>query len=161
LAAVCQKSCDGVEFRRVYSSESFESRALDQSFDWFDNLWGGQLFNYKNTKFYQLYRLIQTIKTTIMNQENSAKQDDKDKEKPIIVLVNRKDVTFNVKKTTGAEIKSTAISQGVNIKQDFALFEKAGAGHGEHWKPVGDAEIVTLHPNQEFRAVAPDDNSMA
>ena len=56
---------------------------------------------------------------------------------------------------TGAEIKAAAIHQGVNIQADFALFRKQGS----KLIPVGDDEVVHLHPQQEFRAVAPDDNS--
>jgi hypothetical protein len=63
---------------------------------------------------------------------------------------------FNERKATGAEIKTTAIGQGVPIQPDFALFELRE--HGV-LKPVGDRDQVTLHPNQKFRAVAPDDNS--
>jgi hypothetical protein len=72
------------------------------------------------------------------------------------VTVNGRAVTFAVRKASGAEIKSTAIQQGVPIQQDFALFELKGQGN---LKPMGDEEEVTLHPNQQFRAVAPDDNS--
>lgn len=73
-----------------------------------------------------------------------------------IVTVNNRPVTFNQLKATGLEIKAAAVTQGVPIKPDFALFEEKG---GSPLKPVGDGEQVTLHPNQKFRAVAPDDNS--
>lgn len=78
------------------------------------------------------------------------------KPETVTVLVNEKDVVFQDKKVKGAEIKATAISQGVNIQPDFGLFEVKGPGN---LKPVGDTDEVTLHPNQKFRAVAPDDNS--
>jgi Multiubiquitin len=71
-------------------------------------------------------------------------------------MVNRHTVVFHAHKASGAEIKSTAIAQGVQIQQDFNLFEKR-AGHP--LKPIGDAEVVELHEGEEFRAVAPDDNS--
>ena len=87
----------------------------------------------------------------IVNQENRP-----DKSIQIAVTVNFKPVLFEQRKVTGIEIKDTAISQGVNILQDFVLFEVKGQGH---LKPVADNEQVVLNPNDEFRAVAPDDNS--
>lgn len=83
---------------------------------------------------------------------------DAEREKPtnaVTVTVNNRDVKFPTHKTTGMEIKTTAISQGVPIQPDFALFEEKGG----NLKPIGDTETVTLHPNQRFRAVTPDDNS--
>lgn len=74
----------------------------------------------------------------------------------ITVSVNRQPVTFHQRKATGAEIKATAISQGVAIQSDFNLFIVEGPNQ---LKPIGDTDVVELHPNQEFRAVAPDDNS--
>jgi Multiubiquitin len=77
-------------------------------------------------------------------------------EKEITVTVNGRAVTFTGHKATGLEIKTTAVRQGVPIQTDFVLFEVKG---GEPLKQVGDHETVTLHKNQAFRAVAPDDNS--
>lgn len=74
----------------------------------------------------------------------------------ITVVINERPVVFNQHKATGAEIKVTAIAQGVQIKPDFSLYEVVG---GKHLKPVGDAETVTLHEKQVFRATAPDDVS--
>jgi hypothetical protein len=74
----------------------------------------------------------------------------------ITVTVNGRNVVFHERKATGLEIKETAISQGVAIQKDFALFEVKG---GDHLKPVADHEVVELHSKQAFRAVAPDDNS--
>ena len=74
----------------------------------------------------------------------------------ITVLVNKRLVVFEERKQTGLQIKSAAIAQEVPIQADFPLF----IVHGQHnLQPVGDGELVTLHPHQEFRAVAPDDNS--
>lgn len=73
----------------------------------------------------------------------------------ITVTVNGHPVHFTEHKANGAEIKAAAITQGVAIEQDFLLF----LVHGEHLRPIGDDDEVTLNPNQEFRAVAPDDNS--
>jgi len=79
-----------------------------------------------------------------------------DKVKTITVAVNTKPVEFKLHKATGAEIKATAISQGVRIQQDFLLFEIR-----EHapLKPIRDDEIVELRDGLKFRATAPDDNS--
>lgn len=74
----------------------------------------------------------------------------------IVVTLNNREVTFSDRKATGLEIKQTAISQQVPIQTDFALFEIKGHGN---LKQVGDQELVVLHPHQEFRALAPDDNS--
>lgn len=74
----------------------------------------------------------------------------------IEIEVNRKAVILHVRKATGMAIKQAAITQGVSIQPDFALFEVHGQGN---LKPVGDLETVVLHKGQKFRAVAPDDNS--
>lgn len=90
-------------------------------------------------------------------EENKQEAGSQAPPHSVTVKVNSKDVTFADHKATGSEIKSTAISQGVDIKQDFSLFE---VHQGGPLKPVPDGETVTLHPNQSFRAVAPDDNSV-
>jgi hypothetical protein len=92
-----------------------------------------------------------------MSTKVEANAQGQGKKPPVgtIVTVNNRAVTFGDHKATGLEIKTTAISQGVPIQGDFALFEEKG----DHLKPVADGEEVTLHPNQKFRAVAPDDNS--
>jgi hypothetical protein len=74
----------------------------------------------------------------------------------IVVLVNNREVTFYERQVTGAQLRATAISQGIQIQPDFLLFEIEGHGHQ---KPIDDADIIHLHPHQDFRAVAPDDNS--
>lgn len=76
--------------------------------------------------------------------------------RPVTVSVNERPVVFHRHKATGAQIKAAAVEQGVPIQQDFALFEVKGPGR---LKPVGDDDEVALHPRQQFRAVAPDDNS--
>lgn len=75
----------------------------------------------------------------------------------IQIEVNRRHVVFREREATGAEIKATAITQGVAIQQNFALFEVRGAS--SQLAPVRDDETVKLHKGQRFRAVAPDDNS--
>jgi hypothetical protein len=74
----------------------------------------------------------------------------------ITVTVNNRPVRFHQREATGAQIKDTAIAQGVAIEADFALFEDKGHGH---LKQISDCEEVTLHEHEKFKAVAPDDNS--
>jgi hypothetical protein len=74
----------------------------------------------------------------------------------VTVTVNNQPVLFTVRKATGTQIKSTAISQSVSIEQDFNLFEVKGPGN---LKPVGNDDEVPLHQGQRFRAIAPDDDS--
>jgi hypothetical protein len=76
--------------------------------------------------------------------------------KRVTVTVNERPVVFNQPDTTGAQIKSTAASQGVAIQPDFALFAVKEAGL---LKQVGDDDLVSLQGQERFRAVAPDDNS--
>ena len=81
------------------------------------------------------------------------------KVRTIEVSVNTRPVTLTEERgraeATGAEIKAAAIAQGVSIQPDFALFLE----QGNELNPVADAEVVHIHPQQKFRAVAPDDNS--
>jgi len=90
-----------------------------------------------------------------MEPDKNHKPEEK-QDHPVTVTVNNQPVNFADHKTNGAGIKATAIAQSVQIQQDFNLFEV----HGSNLKPVADNDNVTLHPNQEFRAVAPDDNSI-
>ena len=76
--------------------------------------------------------------------------------KTITVMVNNHQVVFQDHKATGLEIKRTAIQQGVNIQEDFLLFQVKGGGKLD---PVADDKTVTLNKNDEFRATAADDNS--
>lgn len=92
-----------------------------------------------------------------MEGESNRASGQAGKNKPSIsIMVNNKEVSFQDHQVTGAELKATAVSQGVGIQIDFALFEKKGG----NLKPIGDDEKITIHPNQVFVAVAPDDNSM-
>lgn len=75
----------------------------------------------------------------------------------ITVKVNRKSVKFTKRRVTGKEIKETAIAQGLVIDLACVLYRlKAG---GELGPAIGDDEFVTLKKCDEFRCVAPDDNS--
>lgn len=89
-------------------------------------------------------------------QNGQADKNDKDKEpKTITVLVNKQPVSFSQHKVSGLQIKETAMNQGVNIQLDFNLFEIKGT----QLDPISDNQEVTIHKNQEFRAVTSDDNS--
>jgi|GEM_PF-5446326 hypothetical protein len=76
---------------------------------------------------------------------------------PVMVKVNNLPVTFLKRTVSGLTIKETAIDQKVAIQSDFNLFEKKG----EDMKPIKDTQLVHLKEGDEFRAVAPDDNSNA
>ncbi|HEY0512946.1 MAG TPA: multiubiquitin domain-containing protein [Thermoanaerobaculia bacterium] len=77
--------------------------------------------------------------------------------KSITVKVNNNSVRFTKRRVTGLEIKQTAIEQAVAIETGFVLYPvKPQGGLG---KAIGDTEIVTLRACDEFRCVAPDDNS--
>lgn len=57
---------------------------------------------------------------------------------------------------TGAEIKRTAIDQGVPIQADFLLtLERAGGRE----KQIGDDERIVTVDGMRFTAIAGDDNS--
>ena len=86
---------------------------------------------------------------------NEQKDIRGDSTKTITVKINNHPVIFQDHKTTGLEIKRTAIQQGVTIQEDFNLFRVAGG----KLIPIADGETVTLHKDEEFRAIAPDDNS--
>ena len=75
----------------------------------------------------------------------------------ITVKVNNQPVTFHRRRVTGLDIKQTAIAQGVAIKPDFVLY--AMKPNGELGPVIRDDEKVNLKKCDEFRCVAPDDNS--
>lgn len=74
---------------------------------------------------------------------------------PIVIEVNRKPVTMDVRRATGSQIKAAAIAQGVQIEMDFLL---AVRRHGRT-DPVRDGQEVVLHQGECFVANAADDNS--
>lgn len=73
----------------------------------------------------------------------------------VTILVNRNEVEMATTKATGLEIKQAAIAQGVRIQPEFALFKVVDGKQ----TPVGDAEKIKLRDGDDFRAIAPDDNS--
>lgn len=74
----------------------------------------------------------------------------------VTITVNEQPVQVPAPKTTGLEIKESAILVGVSIQLDFVLSEERPNGDTEI---IGDFDIVTVHPHSKFIALAPDDNS--
>lgn len=73
----------------------------------------------------------------------------------VTIKVNHKDVKMLRRRATGLEIKQAAINQGVNVKLDFLLYRIVDGRQ----VPVRDDERMALHECEEFRCLAPDDNS--
>nr|WP_062337380.1 hypothetical protein [Herbidospora sakaeratensis] len=74
---------------------------------------------------------------------------------PVNVTVNHQPVVLPDRATTGRGIKLEAIRQGVLIQENFVLSVR----QGNHFVPVDDDEAINVHRNEDFLAVAPDDNS--
>ena len=92
-----------------------------------------------------------------MKIETGREAEERAKEhKTVTAILNERPVTFSEHKTTGLEIKRTAIQQGVAIQEDFVLFE---VKDNSSLKQIGDCDTVNVHKGQVFRATAPDDNS--
>jgi hypothetical protein len=89
-------------------------------------------------------------------ESNKDQHKDKDKDKAVIVTVNEQPVRLHGDDATGAEIKTAAIAQGVQIQQNFVLQEELPNGTS---RIVGDNDIVKLRAHLRFTALAPDDNS--
>jgi hypothetical protein len=75
----------------------------------------------------------------------------------VTVQVNRLPVRFTQRKQTGLSIKQTAMDQGVKIELGFVLHQKLPSG--EYGPAIRDDQTVVLRECDEFRCVAPDDNS--
>ena len=74
----------------------------------------------------------------------------------VTVTVNEQPVQLRGQTATGAQIKATAIAQGVLIQQNFVLQEELPNGTS---RVIGDSDVVHLRPHLRFTAIAPDDNS--
>jgi Multiubiquitin len=74
---------------------------------------------------------------------------------PVTIKVNNQPVEFKTHHAMGLTLKETAIAQHVKIELDFSLFKRSD-GHSE---PIADDQRIQLHQGEEFRAVAPDDQS--
>jgi len=72
------------------------------------------------------------------------------------IVVNKKPVRVEGPTANGLQIKEAAIAQGVPIELSFQLSEKLG---DHKTKVIDNTDIVTLHEDLVFVAVADDDNS--
>lgn len=72
------------------------------------------------------------------------------------IKVNRIHVVMPSDDSTGAAVKTAAIAQGVEIKQDFVLSVLAEDGK---WDIVADNDPLELHDGEQFSAVAPEEHS--
>jgi len=79
-----------------------------------------------------------------------------ERQETVEITVNFNRVVMNTRKATGLQIKTAAISQGVNIKADFILYE---IKDGKRRNRIADDKQVELHPGEKFEAVPDDDNS--
>lgn len=77
------------------------------------------------------------------------------RKRSVTIKVNRNDVKIPRRWATGFEIKQAAINQGVKIQLDFLLYHIVD---GEQVR-IPDDKQLTLRECDEFRCVAPDDNS--
>jgi hypothetical protein len=75
----------------------------------------------------------------------------------LTIKVNKKSVKVTKRRLTGLEIKQTAIAQGVSIKESFVLYPLDKDGN--LGPAIPDDKKVKLNDCDEFRCVAPDDNS--
>ena len=94
-----------------------------------------------------------------MESPNRSDQDQEEhgREKhTVTVSVNEQPVKFHTRTATGAQIKVTAIEQGVHIQQNFVLQEELPNGTS---RIIGDNDVVRLREHLRFTAIAPDDNS--
>jgi len=78
------------------------------------------------------------------------------KPKPVEVEVNNRPVLLDEKVMTGLEIKREAISQHVDIQEDFVLMLER---HNGEFDTIGDNDEVHVKKGMSFTAVGPDDNS--
>jgi hypothetical protein len=82
--------------------------------------------------------------------------NEREHEHPVTITVNGRPVQLKKAEVDGAEIKATAIAQGVPIQPNFVLQRDLPNGHEE---TIGDKDPITVHPHEQFTALAPDDHS--
>lgn len=85
----------------------------------------------------------------------AAEATKKKHPKSVEVTFNTLTITMPKGEHTGAAIKAFAISEHVDIQQDFVLAVK----HGHRFENVADTDLVKVHAGLVFTAVAGDDNS--
>ncbi len=88
--------------------------------------------------------------TTVQNEHTDAALP-----RTVQIIVNNQPVDLPDRETTGLGIKEAAIAQGLAIQANFQLSVK----RGHRYEVIGDDDPITVHPHEEFIAVAPDDNS--
>lgn len=88
-------------------------------------------------------------------QSGAANGKDK-KDKPVVVLINTREVAVPDKDVTGLQVKRSAITAGLPIDEGFQLLLDQPNGRD---KVIGEDEVVRVHHHSEFTAIAPDDNS--
>jgi hypothetical protein len=76
-------------------------------------------------------------------------------EHEVVIRVNAKPVKVMGPRVTGLEIKQAAVDQGVPIRLDFLLYQELPGGN----KQVLDDQVVRVHRDSRFLAIANDDNS--
>lgn len=86
---------------------------------------------------------------------DTVPEQDSRRPEPVHVEVNHQPVVLPDRATTGLGVKREAIRQGVLIEENFVLSVR----QGNHYVQVDDDEAINVHRNEEFLAVAPDDNS--
>lgn len=91
-----------------------------------------------------------------MTTVNDAAIRDKKKPKTVTVVFNRKNIEMPKGKTSGLEIKNSAIAAGIPIQVTYVLFLIKPNGRRE---VIGDGDIVNVREGVKFAAVADDDNS--
>ena len=69
----------------------------------------------------------------------------------VSVFVNDKAVELRGKAVSGSHIKTSAIEQGVHIKESFTLIEQLAGGAT---RVIGDQDEVQLHEGMKFAATA-------
>lgn len=75
----------------------------------------------------------------------------------IVIKVNNRPVRFTKRRVTGLEIKQTAIAQEVPIDLECVLYRVSPAG--DLGPAIRDDQHVLLKKCDQFRCIAPDDNS--
>lgn len=90
-----------------------------------------------------------------MTQDQIAPIAEKRPTRTVPVTVNGQVVELPQEELTGLQVKQAAIGQGLPIDTGFQLSVK----HGKHFQVVGGDDLVEIHRDLEFLAVAPDDNS--
>ena len=91
-----------------------------------------------------------------MNVPEHSEQEKEHDNYKVIILVNEQPVELEGHITTGANIKTAAIAQGVLIQPNFVLQEELPNGTS---RIIGDNDEVHLRAHMRFTAIAPDDNS--